>query len=168
MSCSHAPPPVSGPPSNRPASLRICARLSGLTHPIGKLHCLSFHTSSWMTCSNRSQRVGVLARSIAWEDLPSLRLSLVPYVRYTRESESIPLLLAGRAIPASGDLSSGMTRTIYCAALLHDRRDLSWDALRNRGHTQVVSVVFRCFRCQDENGRFHRIPSRAIPLRTRS
>ena len=151
VSCNHA---VSGPPSNRPPSLRICARLSALARPIGKFRCLSFHTSSWMTCSNRSQRVGVLARSIAMEDLPSLRLPLVPYVRYTRESERLPLLLAGHCHPSICGLSSGMTRIISCAALLHDRRDLSLDALRNRGAMQVVPVVFRCFHCQDETGRF--------------
>ena len=55
------------------------------------------------------------------------------------------------AIQAFVDLPSGMTRIISCAALLHDRRDLSWDAVRNRGAMQVVPVVFRC---QDETGRF--------------
>ncbi len=91
---THAP--ISGPPSNRPTSLRICARLSAPARSIGNLRCLSFNTSSWMTCSNRSQHVGVLARYIALEDRPCLRLSLVPYVRYTRESERVPLILAGR------------------------------------------------------------------------
>ena len=62
----------------------------------------------------------------------------------------------------------GMTRIISCAALLNDRRDLSWDALSNRGAMQVMPIVFRCFHCQDENGRFPRIPVRAIPVRYRS
>ena len=42
-------------------------------------------------------------------------------------------------------------------------RDLSWDALRNRGAMQMVLVVFRCFHCQDENGRFPRIPQQGNP-----
>ena len=60
--------------------------------------------------------------------------------------------LQDTAIQAFVDLSSVMTTIISCAALLHDRRDLSWDALHNRGAMQVVPVVFRCFHCQDETG----------------
>ena len=129
---------------------------------------MSFHTSSWMPCSNRSQRVGVLARYIAWENLPSLRLSLVTYVRYTRESEGFPLLLAGRCHPIiCGPVLMDDTDT-FCGA----RRDLRV-GMRFVIMVQVVVVMLLCFHCHDdmrlaETGRLHRIPIRAITIRTRS
>ncbi len=61
--------------------------------------------------------------------------------------------LQDAAIQAFVDLSSWMTRTISCAALMYDQRELSCDALRNSGIMQVVPVGFRCFHSYDENGR---------------
>ena len=151
-------------------SLRICARLSDMAHPIGKLRCMSFHTSSWMTCRNRSQRVGVLARYnvLPWKLFPLYDFPWSHTFDRLRSLKVSHSFVQDASIQAFVGMSSGMTRIISCAALLHARRDLSWDGLHNRGTMQVVPVVFRCFHCQDETGCFPLIPIRAIPVRTRS
>ena len=62
-------------------------------------------------------------------------------------------------IQAFVDLSSGMARIIPCAAQLYDRME----SRRNRGVVQVVPVVFRCFICQGEVGRFPLDASKGNP-----
>ena len=114
--------------------------------PFGKLRCLAFHTSSWMTCiaTDPTRRRFSKVYILHWKIFPLYDFPWSHTFDALGSLEVSHSFLQDAPIQAFVDVSSGMIRIISCAALLHDRMDLSWDALGNRGAMQVVTGA-SCF-----------------------